>query len=629
MSRPLPSRRLPALLLLALAAGPAAGRELSWPALEVEARLESDGTLAISELQRMRFSGDWNGGERRFRLALGQRLTLDRVVRLAGPDGPERELVRGDLAVVDHWDWTSSDTVRWRSRLPSDPPFDSTELAYRLDYRLTGALVREGERRYRLAHDFAFAERDGTIERLRVRLTLAPPWRALTPLADLIEAGPLVPGESYVVRVELAFDGAAEPALAAPARLAGLVVAAIAVALLLGWAVLVARFRARERALGRFAPLPEVSGPGWLEEKVFALAPELVGAAWDRTIAAPEVAAMLARLTQEGKLASAVESRGRWLRAHDLKLRCLVAREAFSEPERRLIDALFGEASETDTRALRERYRGTGFDPASRIRAGLESGLARLRGFAADSPRPARLPTAQLLLAGLTLLGVVAIGFPASRLPALLLLPVLLVASLPGLVGALVGQSRVGRLVGPAVALAVTFFLQLAVIVGCARWPGVSLAAPLGGALLALGIDRFLLNLLATRESAVSLERRRELAAARRYFAGELARREPRLEDRWFPYLLAFGLAPQMDRWFRAFGGAARAGGGSTWTSTGSPTGGGGWSGGGGAFGGAGASATWAMAATAMSAGVPAPSSSGGGGGGGGSSSGGGGGGGW
>ncbi len=629
MSRPLPSRRSPVLLLLALAAGPAAGRELSWPALEVEARLESDGTLAISELQRMRFTGDWNGGERRFRLPLGQRLTLDRIVRLAGPIGPERELVRGDLAAVDHWDWTSSNTVRWRSRLPSDPPFDSTELAYRLDYRLTGALVSEGEGRYRLAHDFAFAERDGAIERVEVRLALDSAWRSASPLPVSYQGGPLPPGEGFVVRAELVHVGAAEPAFAAPARLAGLVVAAIAAAFVLGWAVLVARFRARERALGRFAPLPEVSGPGWLDEKVFALAPELVGAAWDRTIAAPEVAAMLARLTQEGKLASEVESRGRWFRGHELKLRCLVAREAFNEPERRLIDALFGEASETDTRTLRERYRGTGFDPASRIRAGLESGLQRLRGFAADSPRPARLPTAQLLLAGLTLLGVVAVGFPASRMPALLLLPVLLVASLPGLVGALVGQSRVGRLIGPAVALATTFLLQLAALVGFARWPGVSLAAPLGGALLALGIGRFLLNLLATRESAVSLERRRELAAARRYFVGELARREPRLEDRWFPYLLAFGLAPQMDRWFRAFGDASRSAGGSTWTSTGSPTGGGGWSGGGGAFGGAGASATWAMAATAMSAGVPAPSSSGGGGGGGGSSSGGGGGGGW
>ena len=64
-----------AVALLSIAPG-ARAKELYWKALEVEARLESDGTLAISEVQRLVFTGDWNGGERKFRLGRGQRCLL-------------------------------------------------------------------------------------------------------------------------------------------------------------------------------------------------------------------------------------------------------------------------------------------------------------------------------------------------------------------------------------------------------------------------------------------------------------------------------------------------------------------------------------------------------------------------
>ena len=169
---------------------------------------------------------------------------------------------------------------------------------------------------------------------------------------------------------------------------------------------------------------------------------------------------------------------------------------------------------------------------------------------------------------------------------------------------------------------------------GLSGWPAAQRRTSAGGLLFALGLTRSHANILATRESAESLARRRELAAARDHFAAELAKEQPQLDDRWFPYLLAFGLAPKMERWFRRFGTLAErrgstytsmAGGGGSFSGSGGSNG---WSGGGGAFGGGGASATWAMAATAMSSGVSAPSSSGGGSSGGGSS-GGGGGGGW
>jgi len=146
------------------------------------------------------------------------------------------------------------------------------------------------------------------------------------------------------------------------------------------------------------------------------------------------------------------------------------------------------------------------------------------------------------------------------------------------------------------------------------------------------------------RRSAENVRRRRRFLAARNYLQRELRETSPRLEDAWLPYLLAFGLGPDVDRWFKVSGSAATASA-STGLSGGSHghssvPGTSAWTGGGGgAFGGAGATGSWVSAVGTLAAGVAAPSSSGsssgggssggGGGGGGGGSSGGGGGGGW
>ena len=54
-----------------------------------------------------------------------------------------------------------------------------------------------------------------------------------------------------------------------------------------------------------------------------------------------------------------------------------------------------------------------------------------------------------------------------------------------------------------------------------------------------------------------SLRRRRQFLAARNYFRRELRKPSPRLDDAWIPYLLAFGLGPDVDRWFKVNGSAA------------------------------------------------------------------------
>lgn len=629
-------------LTLSLCSGVATAKELHWRALEVDARLESDGTLSVSEIQRMVFTGEWNGGERKFRLGSGQRLIFDRIVRLDPGSASGRELREGNLDAVDEYAWASGNTLRWRSRLPSDPEFSNTEIAYRLDYRITGVLRRLATEKYELDHQFAFTERDGEIEHLVVHLSLAPEWRPLGDLASTWEAGPIAPGDGFVVHAELRYAGGSPPANAAPPQLPTWFWVAVAGIYILGARLFLWRTHERDRALGRFDRL--AVGPvdaSWLEEHVLSLPPEVVGAMWDRNVGSAEVAATLARLTQEGKLRTEVTVSGRIFKSENLHLELLVDRNTLSDYETKLVDGLFGASQVTDTESIRKRYRSTGFDPASKIRAGLESRLKRVGGFAEGSPKPAWRPTGILLLAGFLLvagtLTAASSGLfkslpPGNAGPSIALIFALVLVSIPGWIGAFVGQGRVTGLFGPHVALFLSELATAALLILFAFIPAMSAGLLLGGLCVALAIARSQANVLATRESAESLVRRRELLAARDHFERELAKERPALEDRWFPYLLAFGLAPKMDRWFRRFGGTLQRSG-ATYTSMSGGSGsssGGGWSGGGGAFGGGGASATWAMAATAMSSGVAAPSSSGSGGGSSsGGSSGGGGGGGW
>ena len=143
----------------------------------------------------------------------------------------------------------------------------------------------------------------------------------------------------------------------------------------------------------------------------------------------------------------------------------------------------------------------------------------------------------------------------------------------------------------------------------------VSLAFLVGVFLLRAAIVLSIFQLAKTRDGAKRIARRKQLAAARKYFRRELDRPSPRLSDAWFPYVVAFGLTGEADRWFRAHGAAASSSGawwtgaGSSSSSSSSGASGSAWTGGGGTFGGAGASSSWAVAAGGLAAGVAAPSS--------------------
>jgi len=636
-----PRRRAAALAVLGalLLASLAAARELSWRELAVSARLAGDGTLTVSERHAMVFTGDWNGGERKFRVPSGQRLELQGLFRRDGADGEWRALESGSLDEVDRWEWSDWETLRWRSRLPSDPEFSATEIGYRIDYSLRGVLQKRGGV-YVLDHDFAFPDREGPIERFVLDLELAPEWRLVgrgeSPLH--FEAGPLPPETSFVVTRELEYAGAEAPENATPRvlpdeiRLPLLLLALVGNVALFAWA-----FR-RERAIGRFGALPPVDSVdrGWIERQVLGLAPEEVGAAWDRSVGAAEVTALLARLQQQGKISSRLEETGKWIfRSTNLHLQLLVPRASLTAVERPLVDGLFPSGDTTDTAALRAHYRSTGFDPAGRIRAPLERLLDRRPGLAGKRPHPPRRPSVVLILGGLAL---AAAGFLLS-LPGLsfgvFALPLLLIPWLVAFGGAFGVRGRLGGYGGgSAVVVALAQIGSLGILAAISARPELSWLSLVGAVLFQAGLTRTVATAMQSRESAEAIARRRELLQARRWLERELKQREPRLDDAWLPYLIAFGLAPEMDRWFRQFGaavGSASTLGSGSSAGGGASLGGGGWSGGGGTFGGAGATASWAAAATGLAAGVSKPSSSGGGGGGGGGggSSGGGGGGGW
>ncbi|HMN10342.1 MAG TPA: DUF2207 domain-containing protein, partial [Gemmatimonadaceae bacterium] len=635
-----------------LAAPPSLGaqeRAPHGPSIPVGARLDRDGVLHVRETQAMRFTGDWNGGERRFNVNAGQRLDLDGMVRLDSATGREVTMVGGDLDVVDGFDWAGNRTLRWRSRLPGDPPFHDALRTYRLDYSYRNILVPDGDA-YRLDHDFAFTDREGPIEAFTLRLTLDPAWRA--PDGFTGEFGPLRldPGYGFTVDIPLRYLGGGRPAgvVFGADPMPRYTLAALLVALVVA---MIVRFAQRERSLGRFAPgaPADVIDEAWLRRIVFAHRPEVIGAAWDEETGAAEVTAVLARLEQEGKIDSRVERRQLWLFGRNvLHMKLLADREQLGDYERSLIDALFFDGrTEVDTDDIRKHYATSGFAPSTKIEGPLQRLVERMVPDDDAPPKPGWRPTAALVVAAIGLFVATGITRPDDLLVAV----AGAMAATIWYVVMLLLQARLWRpRVEGAAAHALRFLVPMAVLLAAfvlvvvqGRFrAGILVLA--GLAVLLLALCRSALNTAMWRHGPGRMQLRRQLAAARRYLARELRQPQPRLRDAWFPYLIAFGLGPHMDKWFAAFGGAAHgaARSATSWgdSSSGhgaghSPSGSGSatWSGlgGGGGFAGGGSSGAWVAAAGAISAGVakPGSGSSGGSASSGGSSSGGGGGGGW
>ena len=611
-----------------LAASPAAARELYWKSLEVGATLDAQGVLQIVERQHMVLTGDWNGGERRFDLRPGQEVVLRGMTRIDPATGARREMRQGSLDAVDRYAWFSSGLLRWRARLPDDPSFEKTEIVYDIAYSLYGALVETGGR-YVLNHDFAFADRTGDIEDVVVTLRVDPAWRRTDgPSEATLHGERLRPGIGYIVRAELEWSGAGQPALLRTSpRQSRLLLALAGVPLLLVVQLLVS-----EWSRGRFAPLtPQAaSEPGWLKENLLRHPAELIGAVWDRGVGSDEVAATIARLAGERKLETRVDGE------KELHMKLKVDRDTLGGHERALVDGFFFDGrQETSTSDVKSHYKAKGFNPTGLIQPALEAQAKELVGPSAQRKwLPLWLPTLVAFVWAMYLFWTAAPATAEGRLPRFLGigLPLLVLSGIASAMAAS-WRGRIDRGLGGVLAFlipsALIPLLAGAVVTGFRGVPllsqvfasGFSFDVRLGATLLALALFNSVINQARSRERAQGIALRKRLASARRYFQEELGRPQPALRDEWFPYVLAFGLDKDAQRWFKAHGGQSTGRSDtSTWSSSSpssssgsgssssAPTG---WSGGGGSFGGAGATAGWALAASSLAAGVAAPSSSG------------------
>ncbi|MGZ7077970.1 MAG: DUF2207 domain-containing protein [Thermoanaerobaculia bacterium] len=607
-------------VLLALAVSPAFAKSLDWRSLDVTARLDKDGAIHVTERHAMVFDGDWNGGERTFRIGAGQGLNFESIARV-DDSGVEHSLSSGEIDKVDHYSFTSPTVLRWRSRLPEDPPFDRKALTYVIRYTIDGVLQHSGDT-YTLNHDFAFPDRTGIIDKFSLRFDLDPVWRgASSPI--VINRKGLIPGEGVVVPLKLQYAGAGAPGGVVetlPMKFAWSVLAVLAIAI----ALLLFLFVSAERGKGRFARIvpPSKIDEAWLRENLLVLAPEVAGAAIDGETGAPEVAAMLARMTQEGKIASRVEERKSFLRLRQvLCLTLLADRSTLPSGEEKLVRAMFFSGDTTDTDAIQQHYSGAGFSPASIVEKSVKPALQRIKGWDAQSKRSSRWNLLWFALALVLLFGA---AFTGGNNAGVALFVLLGGAILMGIAAA-VGKSNSEAITGLAWRFAIPLILIAPLVWVAARYTLSSgrlvlhPVTPIALCLWALVAVKNTLDVMRTPESPERIAVRKRLLAARNYFIHELRSQQPRLRDDWYPYLLAFGLGTQVERWFGAFGkrstsdqfAAARTSSSSTSSSStsmasDSPA----FTGGGGAFGGAGATGGWAVAAAAMAAGVASPSSS-------------------
>lgn len=575
-----------------------------WDALRVRATLDAEGTLHVTERHEMVFTGDWNGGERTFRVEPSQELQVESMSRIDA-SGAVHPMERGDLAAVDHWDLQRT-RLRWRARQPSDPEFNRTKLTYEIRYTLAKVLVpRVLGGGYRLAHDFAFPDRSNNISEFELHLGFAPEWNH-NPIDTTKREIP--PGDGFVVTVDLNGAGAGhvktESAVTNLGRRFGGWLAVVPPALLLFLFFGGELRRIREAGIER-----GTIDAAWIERNVIIHPPEVAGALLDGNVGPGEVAAMLSKMELEGRVKSEMVKGPHGFPEMELEL--LVPIDELLGRERMLARELFGDARRVNTRALREAHALTGFDLPRAIR---ESVLIETEAIAPGSTPSLGIRNIGLFAAAGVILFVTGIVHrPAD------ILMIFLVAF--GSIGAIFLGIAAGsawrreRRFRSAVRLLLPGFLMMLLAEACQRMM-VPTDEPSGRftmyTSLALGfflaaIYRGVLDHARDGLSLAGVRVREQMRAAREWMRLQLQQEHPLLPDAWAPWLIAFGLQESVERWFKSYG-AARASSPPVGEESRSTTSSSSWSderssapvftGGGGRFGGAGATGSWAAAAT-------------------------------
>ncbi|HJT16286.1 MAG TPA: DUF2207 domain-containing protein, partial [Thermoanaerobaculia bacterium] len=534
-----------AMLLALLVVPPVSAKSLYWRTFDVTARLDAAGALHVREQQGMVFDGDWNGGERTFNLLPGQKLEIERIVRVE--NGRDIPLERGLDAFVNQWEFVGDNVIRWRSRRTTDPPFHNQEITYAIEYVLTGVLEKTATGA-KLHHDFAFPARSGEIQDFSLRLDIAPAWRGVASPV-IVHRQNIPPGQGVYVDADLTWAGQGQPAgVHSPPSLAHSGFYALLLAII--GAVLTLRFYRDEAQKGRFQPLPAETevNQAFLDRYVFSMPPEAIGYAWDEVSGAPEVGAVLARMEHEQKIKT-------WTTGSVLHLQLLADWQQLPPGERDLVQALFLGKSETDTDQIKAYYRSTGFQPQKLIQPMIDSALAQIPEWK-DPPRS--LTTGEVLtFVGALLFGWLA--FTSKPLQVILFLGLWLFAF--GVIAAFVTRRRVDVKPWGAVAMS---WAMLALGAGACFFAVQREISDIISVFILISSACFasvLLMIARTRESLAKIALRRRLASAREHFEMQLRSAKPNLRDEWYPYLIAFGLGPNVDQWFHQFAAAGIASG--------------------------------------------------------------------
>lgn len=650
------------LSLLCLPCQSVCARQLYWQSMEVDAHLDSEGALRVTETLAMVFDGDWNGGERTFDIRAGQRLTLLGMERRDAGHEFFQPLTAGSLNAVDHYKLDAQQRLRWRARRASDPPFRHQLIEYRIHYRLKNIVIKSGES-YRLNHDFAFPNRQGPINHFSLRFDVDPDWQLDNPSLREYQRDALPPGQGVVLNIPLHYSRAGEPRylftprsttagtgshsqgnFSAPLQSVSLrdYVVPLGLLVLLSLYLSVHVYR-RERLKGYFAPLKSTQDmpEDWIETNLYRYKPEMLGALWDNASGAPEVGALLSRLILEEKLKTsfATESWCFFFRREVMSLTLQQDISDFTQLEQKLLKGLFVEGNVTNPDMVKRYYREhkKDFSPASTISSNLMSRVRQIRNQRGGYDWLDLVFGLLAYLGSPALFWLVVYQFDAD--PLFLTFCGLLLA-LYMILGISLNnnkdynqQSVFQRFIAASVLQVVVAPLYLALVVNVVSgYVPFTHPAEIIVLIVALALLHISFSFSwRVKDSSRVIAIRRDLAAIRLFIKEQLKQPRPQLKDEWYPYIIAFGLESQLTKWTRRFQvadsfatGVAR----SSFDSSGSHGAEAGWSGGGGAFGGAGASASWGAYSSAV-AGAPSSSGSGGGGSSGGGSSGGGGGGGW
>jgi hypothetical protein len=200
------------LVVFGASAASAQSRTLRWTRLAVTAHLDADGRLHVEERHSIVFDGDWNGGERVFRPSMENVIHLERISRIdeSGAAVPLRE--NKEMTAVDEYGWTSSQTLRWRSRLPSDPSFEHREITYVLDYTDSNILIPGDDGSYLLDHHFGLPALEWPIDALSVTCRSIRSGRAGNWCRRTSRGMNAPHGENVTVTANLRHTGATRPA---------------------------------------------------------------------------------------------------------------------------------------------------------------------------------------------------------------------------------------------------------------------------------------------------------------------------------------------------------------------------------------------------------------------------------